>query len=368
MSLDNVHSSPEDRLEDAGRTLLGAVTSGELSVDALDAAMPDLNCLGGTLSCIMPPRLFGTPTSDLVDTFEAIASGRTPPLTEATRMIPAPRDGFVCDQMEVFRRPRERDAFYGDFIRPRGLAYQASAYLDGAGGDTVNLMLFRGSGSGGFEPCDLRSFKAFLPYIRAAAMASRARLRLEADRRAAPFLSRGEPVLHVAHDGTIHHQSIDALALLAPDVVTRDRRLLVSVPSCQRRFDEALAAALKERRPGLVTVADDVRSLRLLIVPVLGQALDVFRATAALVVALDITRPALVDESSIEILVAATSLTRRETEVVRLVAAGHTPRIVSELLGISYETARLHLKGTFGKLGIHSQSELVALVNRLSSH
>jgi DNA-binding CsgD family transcriptional regulator len=339
--------------------------SGGLWVDALDAAMPHLNCLGGTLSCIMPPRLFGVPTSDLIETFEAIASGRTPPLTEATRMIPAPRDGFVCDQMDVFRRPREHDAFYMDFIRPRGLAYQASAYLDGAGGDIVNLMLFRGPGSGGFEPNHLRSFKAFLPYARAAAMASRARLRLEADRRAAPFLSRGETVLYIAHDGTIHHHSIDAVAHLAPLVAVRGRRLVVSAPDCQRRVDEALTAALDQGKPSLVTIADAVRSLRLLTVPVLGQALDVFRATAALVVVLDFTRPAQVDESSIDILVAATGLTRRETEVVRLVAAGHTPRTISELLNISYETTRLHLKLAFRKLGVHSQSEMIALVNRL---
>ena len=367
MSLRHIHSSSEFVLESAGRTLLGAITSGGLWVDALDAAMPDLNCLGGTLSCIMPPRLFGVPTSDLIETFEAIADGKTPPLTEATRMIPAPREGFVCDQMDVFRSLRERDAFYTEFIRPRGLAYQASAYLDGTGSDTVNLMLFRGPRSGGFESSDLRSFKAFLPYARAAAMASRARLRYEADRQAAPFLNRGEPVLHVAHDGTIHHHSIDALTLLAPDVTMRDRRLVVSAPDCQRRIDKALMAALGDRRPGLVTIMDEVRSLRLLIVPVLGQALDVFRATAALVVALDIARPTQVNESLVNLLAAATGLTSRETEVARLVMCGHTPRKISVLLKINYETVRFHLKGAFAKLEVHSQSEMISLYSRLST-
>ncbi len=102
--------------------------------------------------------------------------------------------------------------------------------------------------------------------------------------------------------------------------------------------------------------------------PVLGQALDVFRSTAALVVALDITRPPKVDERSLDLLVSASGLTRRETEVTRLVASGCTPRKSADLLGISYETVRLHLKNACAKLGVHGQAELTALVNRLSSH
>ena len=278
MSLRRVYSSSESALESAGRELLGSITSGGRWIDALDMALPKLNCLGGTLSCIMPPRLFGVPSSDLTETFEAIAAGRTPPLTEATRMIPAPHDGFLYDQMDLYRSPRERDAFYMDFIRPRGLAYQASAYLDGTKNDVVNLMLFRSPGSGGFDPGDLHAFRAFLPYIRAAAMASRARLKVEADRHASPFLGRGDPVLYVAHDGTVRSHSQDALAVLAPDVTLKDGRLAVSAAGCQRRVDRALTTALLERRPSLVTiVTDDARSLRLLMLPVLGQALDVFQ-------------------------------------------------------------------------------------------
>jgi hypothetical protein len=143
MTLHGPYSSSESVLETAGRELLGSITGGGRWVDALDRALPKLNCLGGALSCIMPPRLFGVPSRDMTETFEAIAAGRTPPLTEATRMISAPQDGFLCDQMDLYRSPRERDAFYMEFIRRRGLAYQASAYLDGTGSDTVNLMVFR---------------------------------------------------------------------------------------------------------------------------------------------------------------------------------------------------------------------------------
>lgn len=331
--------------------------------------MPHLGCFGGTLSCIMPPCRFGVPTHSVTTIFEDIAAGRTPTMTEATRMTPAARDGFVCDQMEVYRKPRDKAPFYVGFARPRGLAYQASAYLDGTGREVVNLMVFRGSGTGGFDADELRSFSPLLPYVRAAAMASRARLQLEADRRAAPFTGRGDPVLYLAADGTVRSFTPSSLEALAPAVMLKGRRLAVSAASDQRRLDRALATAISARKPGLVTlVTQGAHSLRLLVLPVLGQALDLFHATAALVVVLDISRPPEVDESSLDLLVSATGLTRRETEVARLIAGGCTPKKSATILGISYETTRLHLKNACAKLGVHSQTELAMLINRVSSH
>jgi DNA-binding CsgD family transcriptional regulator len=315
----------------------------------------------------MPPLRLCVPTSNLKETFEAIVMGKTPAMTEATMMTPTAQDGFVCDQMEIYRTPRDRAPFYRDFIRPRGLAYQASAYLDGTGREVVNLMVFRGPRTSGFEPADLRAFSTVLPYVRAAAMASRARLALHADRRAAAFRERGDPVVSIASDGTVRDGAQASLEALAPVVGLNGRRLKVSTSGDQKRLDRALTFALSERKPGLVTiVTEEAHSLRLLVLPIVGQALELFHATAALVVALDITRPPRVDERSLDLLVSATGLTRRETEITRLIAGGCTPRKAAVLLGISYETVRLHLKGACSKLGVHSQAELTSLVNRVS--
>ena len=150
-------------------------------------------------------------------------------------------------------------------------------------------------------------------------MASRARLQLEADRCAAPFVGRGDPVLYVAFDGTVRDCSDGSVETLAPDVTLKNKRLTVSAPGYQRTVDRTLTSALTERKPGLVTiVTDESHSLRLLVLPVLGQALDLFRSTAALIVVLDISRPPYVDDRSLDLLVSATGLTRRETEVARL--------------------------------------------------
>lgn len=53
-------------------------------------------------------------------------------------------------------------------------------------------------------------------------------------------------------------------------------------------------------------------------------------------------------------------LTPKELDVVRLLAEGHTAPEVAATLDISVRTARNHLNNIYGKLGLHSQPELVA--------
>ena len=59
----------------------------------------------------------------------------------------------------------------------------------------------------------------------------------------------------------------------------------------------------------------------------------------------------------------ASRLTAREREIARLIAAGFRVRQVGERLYLSQNTVRNHLKSIFGKLGVSSQPELIALIN-----
>ena len=53
-------------------------------------------------------------------------------------------------------------------------------------------------------------------------------------------------------------------------------------------------------------------------------------------------------------------LTKRETEVLELVAQGLTTAEVADSLTISYTTARTHLENLFAKLGVHTRTAAVA--------
>lgn len=58
-------------------------------------------------------------------------------------------------------------------------------------------------------------------------------------------------------------------------------------------------------------------------------------------------------------------LTRREQDVHRLVAAGHTNRRIAEELYISPKTASVHVSNILAKLGVSSRGEAAALAHRL---
>lgn len=53
------------------------------------------------------------------------------------------------------------------------------------------------------------------------------------------------------------------------------------------------------------------------------------------------------------------SLTPRETDVLRLIARGHTNRQAAEVLGISVRTVETHRANIMGKLGLRGRVELV---------
>ncbi len=59
-------------------------------------------------------------------------------------------------------------------------------------------------------------------------------------------------------------------------------------------------------------------------------------------------------------------LTRRELEVIRLLAVGQGTAQIAGLLFISPHTVRNHIQSIFGKLGAHTRLEAVALAQRLN--
>jgi DNA-binding NarL/FixJ family response regulator len=53
-------------------------------------------------------------------------------------------------------------------------------------------------------------------------------------------------------------------------------------------------------------------------------------------------------------------LTRRELEILRLIAAGESTKVMAERLHVSPSTVRNHVQNIMGKLGVHSRLQAVA--------
>jgi DNA-binding CsgD family transcriptional regulator len=55
------------------------------------------------------------------------------------------------------------------------------------------------------------------------------------------------------------------------------------------------------------------------------------------------------------------ALTPRELEVLALIAAGASNKLIARRLAISVHTAKFHVAGVLEKLGAHSRAEAVAI-------
>ena len=55
------------------------------------------------------------------------------------------------------------------------------------------------------------------------------------------------------------------------------------------------------------------------------------------------------------------TLTRRELEVLSLLAAGQSNKQIAESQSVSPNTVKFHVRNLFEKLGVHSRSQAIAL-------
>ncbi|HSP71813.1 MAG TPA: response regulator transcription factor [Gaiellaceae bacterium] len=113
------------------------------------------------------------------------------------------------------------------------------------------------------------------------------------------------------------------------------------------------------------------------IVFVSGERVEAYDRVAGLLVGADdyLSKPFAPDElvARLRRLVAgrvarstAAALTRREREVLQLLAVGLGQREIAERLVISSKTVATHIERILGKLGVHSRAQAVAAAYRLS--
>ena len=69
-----------------------------------------------------------------------------------------------------------------------------------------------------------------------------------------------------------------------------------------------------------------------------------------------------------ELLAEQSGLTARETEIMLLLAKGYTAELIQERLCISKNTVKTHTYNLYGKIGVHSKTELLQMIESLDSN
>jgi DNA-binding NarL/FixJ family response regulator len=163
------------------------------------------------------------------------------------------------------------------------------------------------------------------------------------------WLVEAEGVRVVARASELE-RALSLVATLAPDLLLIQASSDLDPTRLYRRLRQA-----RKARPDLHTVVmcetGDVRLRDCALAAGAARVVDIERA-GAILGALRLLHTA-------EGLVERPLLTRRELEILRLVAEGRTNREVAELLWVSDQTVKFHLANVYRKLGVNTRTEAV---------
>jgi DNA-binding NarL/FixJ family response regulator len=181
-------------------------------------------------------------------------------------------------------------------------------------------------------------------------------------------LLNDEPSIDVVGRSTIDDAMDMVAGTLQPDAVVLDAGYADDVP-------DAITELLGSRLPLVVLLPDDAHASEVYLDGARALLLrdassgELAIAIAAAVQGLSILAPALTDA------IAAPAdnspepdmgvLTRRELEVVRLVAEGHSNKEIAYELDISDHTVKFHVNSILRKLGARSRTEAATIASRL---
>lgn len=307
-------------------------------------------------------RWVSTPSMEqIIADFAAL--GRPDLNSRSPRALGLRHPGFITDLDGFTEEEIEKDRFYQEFLRPRGLGWCAGTAIFIPGGDSLIISIERRFDLGPVAPHEIALLDNLRPHIARAAAFS-ARLALERARAAAEALGLlGLPAAVLGKGYRL--LSTNALFDALIPSVFRDQRHRVTLVNVAA--DALLSDALArdaERVAGAVqsiplAASEDRQAMVLHLVPIRGAARDVFTSAKTIILATPVVSGSPPSQQLLEGLF---DLTPAEARVARAICAGETVEQIASGLGITRNTVRIHLRRVFAKTGTHRQAELVRLV------
>jgi DNA-binding CsgD family transcriptional regulator len=282
------------------------------------------------------------------------------------------RQNNVVLDAEVY--PREllkKSEFFNDCLRAVGGVYSMAGVIARDPDNTLVLTTLRGEQGNSWEVSDKRMVEFLLPHVRRACLAQQKLAIFRAEEMVLDsfpvgivLFTAGERSIYVNRTAESIFQNNDGLLLrggvLASDDSTTNALIQRSIRSAARMDVpmEATEAVLVNRK--------SMRSPYQLVVLPVRRRFSQFAGVAMPAVLVLITDPERETPAPPQLIRKLYGLTAKEAELVTKLASGVSPNDAAQELGMRYETARTHLKHIYSKMGVSRQSELVALVGRLS--
>jgi DNA-binding CsgD family transcriptional regulator len=292
-------------------------------------------------------------------------AGRAPPNARQTKVTHDFDPGFRLDYHDFDDATIAHDPYYQDWLRPMGMRWHANARLKMEGGDEIAVSFKREMKHGHYEMADKHLLDSILPRLRAASATTECILDAETRGMVKALHQRGRPVLEFDAWGNVRRQHGPFDPARGP-VGVRGNQVRAYDPNEQGDLAKAIDQAVRPpRRQAVVPLTDRAgRRYLLRMMPVVGQARDVFFATSALGIL--IGRPAPGRSAfDIDLATELFKLTVREAQIVGLLCDGCSTQEIAARLLIVPDTVRYHIKSILEKTGGRRRADVVGIVAQI---
>jgi DNA-binding CsgD family transcriptional regulator len=279
----------------------------------------------------------------------------------------------VFDQLQYPRALLKRTEFYNDHLLPNRATHSMGAVIERQGETALVLTALRDEPLGSFGSEESRLAENLLPHLSRAFITHERLQMLEGGEQALNALSLGVVLLSSDSRVVFSNREADDVLRSGDGLRLRNGRLVTSNSNTDGALGRMLHYAVaggdgvecpsdvlvmrpSGRRPYHVIASPLRRRTR----PLAGIPTPV-----ALVLIRDPERQRPV---GLDALKQGYALTPREAELALSLIEGETLQRTADRLGMTYETARTHLRHILSKTGTSRQAELMALLQRMSAH
>jgi DNA-binding CsgD family transcriptional regulator len=333
-----------------------------------DAAFTAAHSLSDSLACIT--NSWGIDVKRLA-TYSDAAAAWTGWLQRAEIVASAP-SVWVGEEIDIEDGPLANSTFAVDWLGAQGLQHILIGVLEASSEAISVVVLARGRRRRGRFSAEAKtSLVALLPYLQrnlATSEAARSTRTVEgAAIRVLQVVALGIAIIRA--DGGVLFANAAANAIINNgDILSLSNGpLALGQPGRPGRFRELLtrlAAMIHEGKqitPQAIAVPRPLRHrpVSLLVWPLAEAAAAGSAEPVAIIFIGDPDRPAEVNSMRLRDLY---GLSPKETRVAALLAQGHLPDEVAQILGVAYETVRKHIKNILSKTGSRRQTDLVRML------
>ncbi|MDE8762006.1 MULTISPECIES: helix-turn-helix transcriptional regulator [Rhizobium] len=271
------------------------------------------------------------------------------------------KQGVATDLDFVTPDILRNDPYSQEWLRPFGLKWFAGVHV-GDGLEKWAPSIQRSEEQGPFTSEDVDQLRLLSRGVSSAAAVGSALgfARAEAALEAFEISNKAVVILNRSGEAVLLNRAAERL--LCDDLQIRNGHLTCRDTVARRTLGAAIHAVCKSA-PGsellhpIRITRQNGNAIVAFVTPARGVALDVFSPCQAFVILIDPMERRI---PSPEVLQKLFPLTPTEARLAYRLATGHKLHDLAATCGFSYETGRNHLKSIFAKLGVNSQSDLVA--------